>query len=172
MSDLVSRHGDAKKLILMMREGLERLELMQAGALGVQALADLGCAPEPSSILEICTMQSGARPGDPTGLGRELGGQMAMLQKMSQDLEGIWRMAAMRENATKRAAWKGWVSEGVWGFSVIFPDYPTLSLSCTLASGCQTPLSPLAIAACASLVPKNCSKAQRGGMSKYDLVSC
>ncbi len=64
-------------------------------------------------------------------MARELNGQMALLQvigavrlqicllqltlphgcpcmqRMSQELEGVWRMAAMRENAAKRATWKG-----------------------------------------------------------------
>jgi hypothetical protein len=83
--------------------------------------------------------QNGSRYGDPTRLARDLRGKHAELQvllgqshavcrhrdcyseahhlptclvhpqRLSNDLESVWRMFVMRESAAKRAVWKGWV---------------------------------------------------------------
>ncbi|KAF5838021.1 Qb-snare protein, Bos1/Membrin family [Dunaliella salina] len=71
MGDLTTLHSHAKRLVLLLKEGLERLE------------------------------------------SAELRGKLHDLQVISSDMESVWRMFVIRENASKRAVWKGKVDQVV-----------------------------------------------------------
>jgi Golgi SNAP receptor complex protein 2 len=79
MSDLQSLHTQARKLILTLRAGLERLEAAEGGA---------------------------GRASLPGGFAADLHAQLVHLQKISIDMDGMWRMQMMREAASKRDIWK------------------------------------------------------------------
>ena len=44
--------------------------------------------------------------GQATGLARQLGDKLAELQRVSQQMDGVWRMHALRESAVKKDIWK------------------------------------------------------------------
>ncbi|BDA40502.1 probable Golgi SNAP receptor complex member 2 [Coccomyxa sp. Obi] len=79
MSDLQSLHKSARTLILSLREGVERLEK------GDQVHQHYGQA---------------------TGLSEQLEGKLGELQRISQQMDSIWRMQVLRESNTKRDIWK------------------------------------------------------------------
>lgn len=78
MADLQTVHTQAKRLILTLRAGLERLET----------------AEQSSGTLV------------PSGLAGELQQQLQQLQRLSGELDAVWRMQALREAASKRDIWK------------------------------------------------------------------
>ncbi|KAI7838538.1 hypothetical protein COHA_007681 [Chlorella ohadii] len=78
MADLQQLHTQAKKLILTIRAGLERLE----------------------------TAEQNARAIVPAGLAAELQQQLQQLQRLSGELDAVWRMQSLREPAAKRDLWK------------------------------------------------------------------
>lgn len=78
MADLTSQHGQAKRLILVLREGLERLENAEGGRLRA----------------------------DPSGVAKELRQQWSILQRLSAEMDGAWRMATVRDHHAKRDVWK------------------------------------------------------------------
>eukprot|EP00198_Chlamydomonas_reinhardtii_P004819 XP_001694155.1 Qb-SNARE protein, Bos1/Membrin family [Chlamydomonas reinhardtii] len=82
MSDLTSLHSQAKRLILLLREGLERLEALE-GATRHQPGTDTTSA-----------------------LARDLRSQLQQLARISTEMDSIWRMQVIRENASKRDVWK------------------------------------------------------------------
>ncbi|KAL4458170.1 hypothetical protein ABPG75_013035 [Micractinium tetrahymenae] len=78
MADLQTLHTQAKKLILTIRAGLERLE----------------------------TAEQNSRAIVPSGLAAELQQQLQQLQRLSGELDAVWRMQSLREPAAKRDIWK------------------------------------------------------------------
>ncbi|KAI3435619.1 hypothetical protein D9Q98_001679 [Chlorella vulgaris] len=78
MADLHTLHTQAKRLILTIRAGLERLE----------------------------TAEVSARSMAPSGLATELQQQLQQLQRLSGELDAVWRMQSLREPAAKRDIWK------------------------------------------------------------------
>ncbi|PSC73478.1 Qb-SNARE Bos1 Membrin family [Micractinium conductrix] len=78
MGDLAAVHTQAKKLILTIRAGLERLE----------------------------TAEQNSRAIVPTGLSAELQQQVQQLQRLSGELDAVWRMQSLREPPSKRDVWK------------------------------------------------------------------
>jgi golgi SNAP receptor complex member 2 len=78
MADLQVLYSQAKKSILTIRAGVERLE----------------------------ALESGARGGAPSGLLTDLQHQLTQLQRCSQDLDACWRMQTLREAANKIDVWK------------------------------------------------------------------
>ena len=44
--------------------------------------------------------------GQATGLARQLGDKLAELQRVSQQMDGVWRMHALRESTAKKDIWK------------------------------------------------------------------
>lgn len=78
MADLQVLHSQAKKLILTIRAGIERLE----------------------------ALESAARGGASSGLLTDLQRQLTQLQRSSQDLDACWRMQTLREAANKIDLWK------------------------------------------------------------------
>ncbi|KXZ49514.1 MEMB1 protein [Gonium pectorale] len=83
MSDLTSLHSQAKRLILLLREGLERLEALEGAA----------------------TRQAPERDVT-TGLARDLRQKLVDLARISGEMDCIWRMQVVRENTSKRDVWK------------------------------------------------------------------
>mmetsp|Transcript_21630 Transcript_21630/g.59991 ORF Transcript_21630/g.59991 Transcript_21630/m.59991 type:complete len:227 (-) Transcript_21630:402-1082(-) len=88
MGDLTTLHSHAKRLVLILKEGLERLESAEYAA-------------------------STGSGSSTTGLYLELRGKLHDLQVISSDMESVWRMFVIRENASKRAVWKGKVDQVV-----------------------------------------------------------
>jgi Golgi SNAP receptor complex protein 2 len=78
MADLQGLHAQARKLILALRAGLERLEGVEAG----------GRAPPPAAAAA------------------DLRAQLAALQRLSADMDAQWRMAALREAPARADLWK------------------------------------------------------------------
>ena len=141
MSDLQSLHTQARKLILMLSAGVERLESAEQ----VRGLPPRSDAVGTSSLLAsahhaafFAPMQS-TRPAVPDGFAADLQKQLAqlqaswfiivkalpapteflishaspaatlpyhLLQKISIDMDGLWRMQMLREAASKRDIWK------------------------------------------------------------------
>lgn len=75
MSDVQTLHTQARKLILTLQSGLERLEAAEQG-----------------------------RPA-PASLATDLQAQLAQLQRVSQDMDALWRMQMLREPSSKRDVW-------------------------------------------------------------------
>ncbi|KAG2483470.1 hypothetical protein HYH03_017653 [Edaphochlamys debaryana] len=84
MSDLASLHSQAKRLILLLREGLERLEQLEGAAAKQHTPAGEATA----------------------GLARDLRSMLSDLTRISGEMDSIWRMQVIRENASKRDVWK------------------------------------------------------------------
>ncbi|GFR51312.1 hypothetical protein Agub_g13677 [Astrephomene gubernaculifera] len=84
MSDLTSLHSQAKRLILLLREGLERLEALEGAA----------------------TRQNQSSGDATANLARDLRAKLADLTRISCEMDSIWRMQVIRENASKRDVWK------------------------------------------------------------------
>lgn len=80
MSDIKSLHKTARTLILNLREGLEQLERSDSAPLY----------------------------GAATGLSRQLQQKLSDLQKISSQMESIWRMQVVKESTAKRDIWKRW----------------------------------------------------------------
>jgi Golgi SNAP receptor complex protein 2 len=78
MGDLTSLHGQAKRLIVTLQTGLSTLEAIEAGH----------------------------KAGDAQGFARDLQTKLNDLQRVSLDLDGVWRMALIREPTAKRDTWK------------------------------------------------------------------
>ncbi|GIL74007.1 hypothetical protein Vretimale_5062 [Volvox reticuliferus] len=83
MSDLTSLHSQAKRLILLLREGLERLEALE------------GCTTRPPDNADATSR-----------LARDLKAKLGDLTRISGEMDAIWRMQVIRENASKRDVWK------------------------------------------------------------------
>ncbi|GLC45554.1 hypothetical protein PLESTB_001205600 [Pleodorina starrii] len=83
MSDLTSLHSQAKRLILLLREGLERLEALEGATIRQHGNADAT-----------------------SGLARDLKSKLGDLARISGEMDSIWRMQVIRENASKRDVWK------------------------------------------------------------------
>ncbi|KAK9916556.1 hypothetical protein WJX75_004123 [Coccomyxa subellipsoidea] len=79
MSDLQTLHRSARTLILSLREGVEHLEK------GDQVHQQYGQA---------------------TGLAQQLGGKLGELQRISQQMDSVWRMQVLQQSNTKRDMWK------------------------------------------------------------------
>eukprot|EP00879_Flechtneria_rotunda_P022195 GHRR01023418.1.p1 GENE.GHRR01023418.1~~GHRR01023418.1.p1 ORF type:complete len:115 (+),score=16.32 GHRR01023418.1:166-510(+) len=80
MSDLPRLHASSTRLILGLRDGLERLE----------------------------ATEHGLRPGDPSILAKDLQVKLAELQRISRELDSSWRMALVRQQTAKHDVWKRW----------------------------------------------------------------
>eukprot|EP00879_Flechtneria_rotunda_P014782 GHRR01015446.1.p2 GENE.GHRR01015446.1~~GHRR01015446.1.p2 ORF type:complete len:100 (+),score=7.78 GHRR01015446.1:166-465(+) len=78
MSDLPRLHASSTRLILGLRDGLERLE----------------------------ATEHGLRPGDPSILAKDLQVKLAELQRISRELDSSWRMALVRQQTAKHDVWK------------------------------------------------------------------
>ncbi|KAL3147673.1 hypothetical protein ABBQ32_002426 [Trebouxia sp. C0010 RCD-2024] len=78
MSDIKTLHKTARTLILNLRDGLEQLERSEN-------------APHYAVA---------------TGLSRQLQQKLSDLQKLSSQMESIWRMQVVKESAAKRDIWK------------------------------------------------------------------
>ncbi|KAI8474350.1 MAG: Qb-snare protein, Bos1/Membrin family [Monoraphidium minutum] len=78
MGDLSALHAQATRLILALREGMERLEAIEGGF----------------------------RTGDPTALARDLQLKLSELQRTSRELDSTWRMQMVRQGTTKVDVWK------------------------------------------------------------------
>ncbi|KAL4435022.1 hypothetical protein ABPG77_003847 [Micractinium sp. CCAP 211/92] len=78
MADLQTLHTQAKKLTLTIRAGLERLEMAEQNSRAIV----------------------------PTSLAAELQQQLQQLQRLSGELDAVWRMQSLREPAAKRDLWK------------------------------------------------------------------
>lgn len=78
MSDLTTLHSQAKRQVLTLKEGLERLENIEAGR----------------------------APGDASSLAKEFQQQVIMLQRISTEMDSVWRMHVVRDSAAKRDVWK------------------------------------------------------------------
>lgn len=76
--DLPRLHAQSTRLILSLREGLERLE----------------------------AAEHGLRPGDPGSIARELAAQLTQLQRTSRELDSSWRMALVRAQTGNHDVWK------------------------------------------------------------------
>ncbi|GLI61414.1 hypothetical protein VaNZ11_003609 [Volvox africanus] len=83
MSDLTSLHSQAKRLILLLREGLERLEALE------------GSTTRPPGSADATSY-----------LGRDLKAKLGDLTRISGEMDSIWRMQVIRENSSKRDVWK------------------------------------------------------------------
>ncbi|DBB07548.1 TPA: hypothetical protein ACH3X3_009005 [Trebouxia sp. C0006] len=78
MSDIKSLHKTARTLILNLRDGLEQLE----------------------------RSENAPHYGVATGLSRQLQQKLFDLQKISSQMESIWRMQVVKESTAKRDIWK------------------------------------------------------------------
>jgi len=63
--------------------------------------------------------EHGSRFGDPAAMARDLKRQFGDLQKITNDMESVWRMFVIRETTAKRAVWKGKVEQVVEEVDVI-----------------------------------------------------
>lgn len=78
MSDIKTLHKTARTLILSLRDGLEQLE----------------------------RSENVPHYGAATGLSRQLQQKLSDLQKISSQMESIWRMQVVKESTAKRDIWK------------------------------------------------------------------
>lgn len=78
MGDLPALHAQATRLILALRDGMERLEAIEGGM----------------------------RSGDPAALARDLQQKLLELQRTSRELDGSWRMQVARQGAPRADVWK------------------------------------------------------------------
>ncbi|MEW5297447.1 MAG: hypothetical protein WDW36_000655 [Sanguina aurantia] len=90
MGDLSSMHAQAKRLIMSIKDGLERLELSEASA----------------SRESLQGIKKHLAASAPSGLAMDLMQQLTELQRASAELDSSWRMHAVRENSSRRDAWK------------------------------------------------------------------
>ena len=100
MSDIKTLHKTARTLILNLRDGLEQLERSENVSDQKITLCDVQANPN-----SICTPQA-PHYGVATGLSRQLQQKLSDLQKISSQVESIWRMQVVKESAAKRDIWK------------------------------------------------------------------
>ena len=105
MSDLQSMHTQARKLILMLSAGVERLETAEQVIILLEY--EYAMYPLLSSLCDCFhpSLQATRAPV-PDGFAADLQKQLSQLQKLSVDMDGLWRMQSLREAASKRDLWK------------------------------------------------------------------
>lgn len=112
MADLHTLHTQAKRLILTIRAGLERLETAEVSA---RSMAPSGLATELQQQLQqlqasglrtlmLCTFRDKLRIADIRSMPTAL--CVTFLQRLSGELDAVWRMQSLREPAAKRDIWK------------------------------------------------------------------
>ena len=103
MSDIKTLHKTARTLILNLRDGLEQLERSENVS---DDYASLQCSWRNRRFsVNIWTIQA-PHYGVATGLSRQLQQKLSDLQKISSQMESIWRMQVVKESAAKRDIWK------------------------------------------------------------------
>ncbi len=108
MSDIKSLHKTARTLILNLRDGLEQLERSENVSDLVTYSAQTGLlASKAATVMHnrLCTEQA-PHYGVATGLSRQLQQKLFDLQKISSQMESIWRMQVVKESTAKRDIWK------------------------------------------------------------------
>ncbi|GBF98735.1 hypothetical protein Rsub_11284 [Raphidocelis subcapitata] len=78
MGDLSALHAQATRLVLALREGMERLEAIEGGM----------------------------RTGDASTLARDLQHKLSELQRTSRELDSTWRMQVVRQGGGRVDVWK------------------------------------------------------------------
>jgi hypothetical protein len=152
MSDLTALHAQSKRLILLLREGLERLEVTEVRCRpGGPLRPPLG--PHSHTVCISRRLQHGPQAGDTNRIAADLQGKLGELrvgagctaapselgrpprrprsaappplplaarsrqpassaarrlppQRISHEMDGVWRMQVVRENSSRRDVWK------------------------------------------------------------------
>lgn len=108
MSDIKSLHKTARTLILNLRDGLEQLERSEnVSDLVAYSSSEGLLAGKAATFMHnrLCTEQA-PHYGVATGLSRQLQQKLFDLQKISSQMESIWRMQVVKESTAKRDIWK------------------------------------------------------------------
>ena len=104
MGELQTLHKTARSLILSLREGVEQLE--RAEQVDAGQLSWMACPFDTASHQKPCCAQVNHQYAQATGLAQQLRGRLLDLQRVSQQLDGVWRMQALRDSGTKTDMWK------------------------------------------------------------------